>query len=105
MDLDLKNRRALVTGSTAGIGFAIAQELAAEGAAVIVNGRHEEGVSKAVARIKKASVEDIAATTNAVVREKQVKKRRSFDAGSQHVFLFKIQLIPVLHLLQDKTNF
>jgi NAD(P)-dependent dehydrogenase (short-subunit alcohol dehydrogenase family) len=39
MDLKLRGKRALVTGSTAGIGFAIAQGLARERAEVIVNGR------------------------------------------------------------------
>jgi len=38
MDLGLQGKRALVTGSTAGIGFATAKLLAAEGASVIVNG-------------------------------------------------------------------
>lgn len=48
MDLKLSDKTALVTGSTAGIGLAIAEALAAEGARVIVNGRSEESVSKAV---------------------------------------------------------
>ncbi len=52
MDLQLRNRRALVTGSTLGIGFAIAKGLAAEGAHVIVNGRKQESVDKALARIR-----------------------------------------------------
>jgi NAD(P)-dependent dehydrogenase (short-subunit alcohol dehydrogenase family) len=39
MDLELKGKIALVTGSTAGIGLAIAKRLAREGAEVIVNGR------------------------------------------------------------------
>lgn len=54
MDLQLENRLALVTGSTAGIGFAIAQSLAAEGAAVIINGRTEARVNAAMASIRKA---------------------------------------------------
>jgi NAD(P)-dependent dehydrogenase (short-subunit alcohol dehydrogenase family) len=52
MDLKIKNKIALVTGSTAGIGFAIAKALAAEGATVIVNGRTTERVDKAVAQLK-----------------------------------------------------
>jgi NAD(P)-dependent dehydrogenase (short-subunit alcohol dehydrogenase family) len=48
MDLRLDGKRALVTGSTVGIGFAIAEGLAREGAEVIVNGRSEERVAKAV---------------------------------------------------------
>jgi len=51
MDLRLDGKRALVTGSTAGIGFAIAEGLAREGAEVIVNGRGEERVAKAVQAI------------------------------------------------------
>lgn len=52
MDLQLKNKIALVTGSTAGIGFSIAKQLAAEGAQVIVNGRTAERVNAAVEKIK-----------------------------------------------------
>jgi NAD(P)-dependent dehydrogenase (short-subunit alcohol dehydrogenase family) len=52
MDLALKNKLALVSGSTAGIGFAIAQALAREGARVIVNGRTQAAVDEAVAAIR-----------------------------------------------------
>ena len=51
MDLQLKNRLALVSGSTAGIGYAIAEALLREGARVIVNGRTREAVDAAVARL------------------------------------------------------
>lgn len=53
MDLQLAGKSALVSGSTAGIGFAIAQGLAREGAEVVVNGRTQERVDTAVATIKK----------------------------------------------------
>lgn len=52
MDLQLKGKRALVTGSTSGIGWATARELAAEGAHVIVNGRDPARLASAVARIQ-----------------------------------------------------
>jgi NAD(P)-dependent dehydrogenase (short-subunit alcohol dehydrogenase family) len=52
MELGLRDRRALVTGSTAGIGFATAHLLAGEGADVVVNGRTEARVSEAIARIR-----------------------------------------------------
>ena len=55
MDLALKGKRALVSGSTAGIGFAIATTLAQEGAHVIVNGRSQPAVDEAVAKIKAAT--------------------------------------------------
>ena len=51
MDLKLRGKRVLVTGSTVGIGFAIAQGLAKERAEVIVNGRTEQKVAEAVQRI------------------------------------------------------
>ena len=52
MDLQLTNKKALVTGSTAGIGYAIASLLAQEGAAVVVNGRSQGRVEEAVRRIR-----------------------------------------------------
>jgi NAD(P)-dependent dehydrogenase (short-subunit alcohol dehydrogenase family) len=52
MNLQLENKLALVSGSTAGIGFAIAKALAAEGARVIINGRTEERVKEAIATIR-----------------------------------------------------
>ena len=54
MDLELETKTALVTGSSAGIGFAIARSLAAEGALVIVNGRTEARVSEAIASIRQS---------------------------------------------------
>jgi len=48
MNLQLEGKTALVSGSTAGIGLAIATALAREGAAVIVNGRTQERVDRAV---------------------------------------------------------
>ncbi len=53
MDLQLKNKTAFVSGSTQGIGFAIAQSLLAEGATVIINGRSQQRVDAAVAELKK----------------------------------------------------
>ena len=52
MDLQLRNRTALVTGSTAGIGFAIASLLAQEGAAVLMNGRSQKRVDEGIERIR-----------------------------------------------------
>ncbi|WP_068093254.1 SDR family NAD(P)-dependent oxidoreductase [Novosphingobium rosa] len=51
MNIDLGGKTALVTGSTEGIGFAIAQGLAKAGATVILNGRTGAKVEAAVARI------------------------------------------------------
>ena len=52
MNLQIDNKTALVSGSTKGIGFAIARRLAREGAKVIVNGRTDKAVAGAVAQIR-----------------------------------------------------
>lgn len=65
MHIDLSGRTALVTGSTAGIGLATAEGLAAAGAEVVVNGRTRERVDAAVAhvgeRVQGAKVRGVAA--------------------------------------------
>ncbi len=55
MDMQLHNHLALVTGSTAGIGYAIAEVLAREGARVILNGRTQAAVDAAVQSIGKTT--------------------------------------------------
>lgn len=54
MDLGLAGKRAFVSGSTQGIGYAVAEALLAEGASVIVNGRTEDGVAAAVRQLEDA---------------------------------------------------
>jgi NAD(P)-dependent dehydrogenase (short-subunit alcohol dehydrogenase family) len=52
MDLGLTGKRALITGSTAGIGFATAAALAKEGAHVIINGRTQRRVDEALSKLR-----------------------------------------------------
>jgi NAD(P)-dependent dehydrogenase (short-subunit alcohol dehydrogenase family) len=52
MDLQLNNKKVLVTGSTAGIGYAIAKQLANENAHVYINGRTTERVREAIKKLK-----------------------------------------------------
>jgi NAD(P)-dependent dehydrogenase (short-subunit alcohol dehydrogenase family) len=65
MNIDLSGKHAVVTGSTGGIGFAIARGLAASGASVVINGRTEAKVKQAGDALKKdvpqARVEGVAA--------------------------------------------
>jgi NAD(P)-dependent dehydrogenase (short-subunit alcohol dehydrogenase family) len=65
MDLKLTGKIALITGSTAGIGFAIAKSLASEGAHIYVNGRTQERVDAAMSAVRShagtARVDGIAA--------------------------------------------
>ncbi len=53
MNIDLTGKTAIVTGSTLGIGFATAKGLAAAGAAVVINGRAQDRVDEALAKLKK----------------------------------------------------
>jgi NAD(P)-dependent dehydrogenase (short-subunit alcohol dehydrogenase family) len=86
MDLKLENRRALVTGSTAGIGFAIARGLAMEGAQVTVTGRTQASVEAALARLREATSR---------VRCDGVAADCSTAAGAQSVF----QRVPEVDIL------
>ncbi|WP_109808988.1 SDR family NAD(P)-dependent oxidoreductase [Sphingosinithalassobacter portus] len=65
MKIDLSGKTAIVTGSTEGIGFAIARQLAVAGATVVVNGRNEAKTAAAAARIREGvpngQVRDVAA--------------------------------------------
>jgi len=65
MIIDLSGKRAIVTGSTSGIGFAIVRGLADSGAAVVINGRGRDSVKAAqqrlVEQVPGCSVEGIAA--------------------------------------------
>ncbi|WP_072682094.1 SDR family NAD(P)-dependent oxidoreductase [Arcobacter sp. LA11] len=65
MDLKIKNKIALITGSTQGIGLATAMKLCEEGAKVVINGKNKEKLKKAILKIKKkfpeAKIEGIVA--------------------------------------------
>jgi NAD(P)-dependent dehydrogenase (short-subunit alcohol dehydrogenase family) len=78
MDLQVNSKLALVTGSTAGIGLAIATTLAREGARVIVNGRAQSSVDKVVAELKSATKSDVQAfagdLSQAVVAEEVARR-------------------------------
>jgi len=79
MDLQLTNKLALVSGSTKGIGLAIATGLAREGAKVIVNGRTDKSVSDALAKIRRtvpnAKLESFAGDLSDVATTKKLAKQ------------------------------
>ena len=67
MDLQLKGKRALVTGSSSGLGAAIALELAAEGVSVAVHGRDRARTEGTAREIEKKGVQAVV-TTGAFLR-------------------------------------
>ena len=96
MDLKLSDKTALVTGSTAGIGLAIAQSLAREGAHVWVNGRTQQRVDAAIAAIRKqspsAKVEGIAADFSSVAGAEAVTaKLPAVDVLVNNVGIFDVK--------------
>jgi NAD(P)-dependent dehydrogenase (short-subunit alcohol dehydrogenase family) len=79
MNLNLSGKTALISGSTKGIGFAIASQLAVEGAHVMVNGRTEEAVGSALQQIRhsvpQANVEGFAGDLSTTKAAEDVVKR------------------------------
>jgi NAD(P)-dependent dehydrogenase (short-subunit alcohol dehydrogenase family) len=79
MNLELKNKTALISGSTKGIGFAIASQLAAEGAHVMVNGRTDEAVASALQQIRQtvpeAKLDGFAGDLSTVKATEELLKR------------------------------
>ncbi|WP_342327667.1 SDR family oxidoreductase [Pedobacter sp. FW305-3-2-15-E-R2A2] len=55
MNLNLESKTAFISGSTQGIGFAIAKQLLTEGSNVIINGRSQEKIDKAIEKLKQVS--------------------------------------------------
>src|ERR1700682_530768 len=96
MNLGLENKLAVVSGSTAGIGFAIAVALAAEGAKGVINGRTQARVDSALARIRqrlpKADARGVSADlgTSAVI-DKFLDQVSSADILINNLGIFEIK--------------
>jgi NAD(P)-dependent dehydrogenase (short-subunit alcohol dehydrogenase family) len=95
MDLDLADRTAFVSGSTQGIGFAVARTLAAEGATVTLNGRDPSTVERAVGRMRAelpgATVHGIAADfSDAEQVDRLVAELGQVDVLVNNVGLFEL---------------
>src|SRR5262245_45127199 len=93
MDLKLAGKLALVSGSSAGIGYSIAQTLAAEGARVIVNGRTQDGVDSALASIRKATGQEATGfagdLSQASVAEALVKRHPGIEILVNNLGIFE----------------
>ncbi len=95
MDLKLTEKLALVTGSTAGIGNAIATSLAREGATVIVSGRTPAAVDAAVAAMKAKTQGDVIGfagdLSDAAVAEVLVKRHPAVDILVNNLGIFEMR--------------
>jgi NAD(P)-dependent dehydrogenase (short-subunit alcohol dehydrogenase family) len=91
MKIDLSGKTAIVTGSTAGIGYAIAKGLAQAGATVIVNGRSQAAVEQAVARL----MAEVAATSITGV---------AADVGTQEGCAALIAAVPEADILVNNVG-
>jgi NAD(P)-dependent dehydrogenase (short-subunit alcohol dehydrogenase family) len=95
MDLHLTKKIALVTGSTAGIGNAIATSLAREGASVIVTGRTPAAVAAAVVAMKSATGGEVVGfagdLSQASVAEKLVHKHPHVDVLVNNLGIFEVK--------------
>ncbi len=91
VDLKLTDKVVLVTGSTAGIGFAIAQSLAGEGAHVYLNGRTQERVDAAVAAMRSQA---------ATIKVEGIVADFSSSAGAEAV----IAKLPVVDVLVNNVG-
>lgn len=89
MNLQLENKTALVTGSTKGIGFAIAKALAAEGAKVIVNGRSEASSRAAADQISKTARGVAADVSTAAGCETLIKAAGAVDILVNNAGIFE----------------
>jgi NAD(P)-dependent dehydrogenase (short-subunit alcohol dehydrogenase family) len=93
MDLQLKGKLALVSGSTAGIGYAIAHSLAQEVARVIVNGRTQAAVDEAAARLRSetgATVEGFAGDlSRAEAAEELVRRHPGIEILVNNLGIFE----------------
>jgi NAD(P)-dependent dehydrogenase (short-subunit alcohol dehydrogenase family) len=93
MDLQLEEKKAFISGSTQGIGYAIAAALAAEGASVVLNGRDAPRLDAAVERLRSeqpnARISGIAADfSNAVDVARLVESLGQVDILVNNVGLF-----------------
>lgn len=96
MNLQLEGKKAFISGSTQGIGFAIAQQLLAENAEVIINGRNKEktelAVQKLVAEFPNAKVSGIAADFGKKEEvDKLIQKLNDIDILINNVGIFELK--------------
>jgi NAD(P)-dependent dehydrogenase (short-subunit alcohol dehydrogenase family) len=95
VDLQLTGKRAFVSGSTQGIGYAIAKSLLREGATVVINGRDDSGVQAAIERLQ-AEVPDAQVSGMAADFQDDVEVRRLLGSlGDVEILVNNVGLFEV----------
>jgi NAD(P)-dependent dehydrogenase (short-subunit alcohol dehydrogenase family) len=89
MDLQLRDKLAVVSGSTAGIGYAIADALAKEGARVVVNGRTQAAVTEAVSKIGQGALGFAGDLSDAAKAAELVRKYPDVDILVNNLGIFE----------------
>jgi len=89
MDLQLRDKLAVVSGSTAGIGYAIAEALAKEGARVVVNGRTQAAVTEAVSKIGQGALGFAGDLSDAAKAAELVRKYPDVDILVNNLGIFE----------------
>jgi NAD(P)-dependent dehydrogenase (short-subunit alcohol dehydrogenase family) len=89
MDLQLSDKLAVVSGSTAGIGYAIAEALAKEGARVVVNGRTQAAVTEAASKIGHGAMGFAGDLSNAAQAAELVRKFPDVDILVNNLGIFE----------------
>ena len=94
MTLDLSGKKAVVSGSTAGIGFAIARGLAQARAHVVVNGRTDERVREAIEDLKRAIPSAIMTGVTADLGTAEGAAKLAREAGAVDILVNSVGLSP-----------
>lgn len=103
----LQNRVAIVTGSTEGIGFAVARKMAQDGARVVVCSRKEKNVTKAVEELKQDFPNQIAGTVCHVGQEADQQKLIDFtlnEFGTIDILVSNVAVNPYFGSFMDMTE-
>ena len=94
MQIDLTGKRAVVSGSTAGIGLAIAQGLIASGAQVVLNGQTEQSLHGAIAQIRSAVPDAVLQGVAADLSTSEGATKLAKEAGHADILVNSVGLSP-----------
>jgi NAD(P)-dependent dehydrogenase (short-subunit alcohol dehydrogenase family) len=104
MDLQLKGKKALISGSTAGIGYAIAKGFAREGAKVYLNGRDQSKVETAVNKIKQEVPQAIIEGITADLTTEEGVAKLTGDVPEVDILINNLGIFEPIHFFETKDE-